>query len=334
MMRAVVIAEPGGPEVLEVREVPDPVPAEGEVVITTVAAGVNRADLAQRLGFYPPPPGAPPYLGLECSGHVTAIGEGVTGWQVGDAVCALLAGGGYAEQVAVPAGQLLPIPAGVGLRDAAALPEVACTVYANIVMYGRIAPGDTLLVHGGASGIGTMAIQVGRALGATVACTAGSASKLARCRELGAELTVNYREQDFAQAVLDFTGGRGADIILDIVGAAYLEPNVTALATGGRLVVIGMQGGGLKGELDLGQLTRKRATVYGSTLRSRPLADKAAVVSAVRDGLWPLIGSGHVRPVIETILPLEEAPAAHRLMDGDAHVGKILLATAAAAAAQ
>ncbi len=233
-MRAVVIAEPGGPEVLEVREVPDPVPAEGEVVITTVAAGVNRADLSQRLGFYPPPPGAPPYPGLECSGHVTAIGAGVTGWQVGDAACALLAGGGYAEQVAVPAGQLLPIPAGVSLRDAAALPEVACTVYANIVMYGHIAPGETLLVHGGASGIGTMAIQVGRALGATVACTAGSASKLARCRELGAELTVNYREQDFAAAVLDFTGGRGADIILDIVGAAYLEPNVTALATGGR----------------------------------------------------------------------------------------------------
>jgi putative PIG3 family NAD(P)H quinone oxidoreductase len=332
-MRAVVIAEPGGPEVLQVREVPDPVPADGEVVITTVAAGVNRADLAQRQGFYPPPPGAPPYPGLECSGHITAIGAGVTGWQLGDAACALLAGGGYAEQVAVPAGQLLPIPPGVSLQDAAALPEVACTVYSNIVMYGRIAPGETLLVHGGASGIGTMAIQVGRALGARVACTAGSADKLARCRELGAELSVNYREQDFAAAVLDFTGGRGADIILDIVGAAYLEPNVTALTTGGRLVVIGMQGG-MKGELDLGQLTRKRATVHGSTLRSRPLAEKAAIVTAVRDGLWPLIESGHVRPVIETVLPLEQAAEAHRLMDGDAHVGKILFATAAAASAR
>ena len=319
---------------LQWQEVPDVTADRDEVLVKVTAAGVNRADLLQAAGLYPPPPGASELLGMEVSGVIETVGDDVADWAPGDEVCALLAGGGYAEQVAVPAGQLLPIPAGVGLRDAAALPEVACTVYANIVMYGRIAPGDTLLVHGGASGIGTMAIQVGRALGATVACTAGSASKLARCRELGAELTVNYREQDFAQAVLDFTGGRGADIILDIVGAAYLEPNVTALATGGRLVVIGMQGGGLKGELDLGQLTRKRATVHGSTLRSRPLADKAAVVSAVRDGLWPLIGSGHVRPVIETILPLEEAPAAHRLMDGDAHVGKILLATATAAAAQ
>jgi putative PIG3 family NAD(P)H quinone oxidoreductase len=326
-MRAVVITEPGGPDVLQVREVPDPVPADGEVVITTVAAGINRADLAQRQGFYPPPPGASPYPGLECSGHVTAIGEDVSGWQLGDAACALLAGGGYAEQVAVPAGQLLPIPAGVSLRDVAALPEVACTVYSNIVMYGRIAPGQTLLVHGGASGIGTMAIQVGKALGARVACTAGSADKLARCRELGAELAINYSEEDFAAAVLEFTGGRGADVILDIVGGAYLGPNVSALATGGRLVVIGMQGG-LKGELDLGQLTRKRATVHGSTLRSRPLAEKAAIVTAVRDELWPLIGSGHVRPVVETVLALEQAAEAHRLMDGAAHFGKVLLATA------
>jgi putative PIG3 family NAD(P)H quinone oxidoreductase len=331
LLRAVVIDEPGGPDVLKVREVPDPVPAAGEVVITTVAAGVNRADLAQRQGFYPPPPGAPPYPGLECSGRITAVGGGVTGWQLGDEACALLAGGGYAEQVAVPAGQLLPIPAGVSLRDAAALPEVSCTVHSNIVGYGRLGPGETLLVHGGASGIGTMAIQLGRALGARVACTAGSAGKLARCRELGAEVTINYREQDFADAVLEVTGGRGADVILDIMGAAYLPRNVTALATGGRLIVIGMQGG-MSGELDLGQLMRKRATVHGSTLRSRPGAEKAAVVAAVRHELWPLVSSGQVRPVIQTVLPLESAAEAHRLMDGSAHVGKILLATTTATA--
>jgi putative PIG3 family NAD(P)H quinone oxidoreductase len=328
-VRAVVIDEPGGPDVLKVRDVPDPVAAAGEVVITTVAAGINRADLAQRQGFYPPPPGASPYPGLECSGRITAVGTGVTGWQPGDDACALLAGGGYAEQVAVPAGQLLPIPAGVSVRDAAALPEVACTVHSNLVGYGRLRAGETLLVHGGASGIGTMAIQVGRALGARVACTAGSADKLARCRELGADLTINYREQDFADAVLDFTDGHGADVILDIMAAAYLPRNIVALATGGRLIVIGMQGG-TSGELDLGQLMRKRASVHGSTLRSRPPADKAVIVAAVRDELWPLVSAGQIRPVIQTVLPLDQAAQAHRLMDGSAHVGKILLATAAA----
>jgi putative PIG3 family NAD(P)H quinone oxidoreductase len=329
-LRAVVIDEPGGPEVLTVREVPDPVPAAGEVVITTVAAGINRADLAQRQGLYPPPPGAPPYPGLECAGRITAIGTGVTGWQLGDEVCALLAGGGYAEQVAVHAGQLLPVPAGLSLRDAAALPEAACTVHSNIVGYGRLTSGETLLVHGGASGIGTMAIQVGRALGARVACTAGSADKLARCRELGAELTVNYRDQDFAAAVLDFTGGRGADVILDIMAAAYLARNVAALATGGRLILIGMQGG-TRGEIDLAQLMIKRATVHGSTLRSRPLAEKAAIVAAVHAELWPLVAAGQIRPVIQTILPLAQAAEAHRLMDGSGHIGKILLDTTATA---
>jgi putative PIG3 family NAD(P)H quinone oxidoreductase len=328
-VRAVVIDEPGGPDVLKVRDVPDPVATAGEVVITTVAAGINRADLAQRQGFYPPPPGAPPYPGLECSGRITAVGTGVTGWRPGEDACALLAGGGYAEQVAVPVGQLLPIPAGVSVRDAAALPEVACTVHSNLIVYGRLGAGETLLVHGGASGIGTMAIQVGRALGARVACTAGSADKLARCRELGADLTINYREQDFADAVLDFTDGHGADVILDIMAAAYLPRNIVALATGGRLIVIGMQGG-TSGELDLGQLMRKRASVHGSTLRSRPLADKTVIVAAVRDELWPLVSAGQIRPVIQTVLPLEQAAQAHRLMDGSAHVGKILLATAAA----
>jgi len=327
-LRAVVIDHPGGPDVLAIRDVPDPVPTAGEVVITTVAAGVNRADLAQRQGVYPPPPGAPPYPGLECSGRITAVGAGVRGWQLGDEVCALLAGGGYAEQVAVPASQVLPIPAGVSLRDAAALPETACTVHSNIVGYGRLARGETLLVHGGSSGIGTTAIQAGRALGARVVCTAGSAEKLAACRELGAELTINYRERDFADAVLDFTSGRGADVILDIVGATYLARNVAALATGGRLILIGMQSG-TRAEIDLGQLMHKRATVQGSTLRARPHQEKAAIVSAVRDQFWPLVSSGQVRPVIHTVLPLEQAAAAHRLMDSSAHIGKILLSTAA-----
>jgi putative PIG3 family NAD(P)H quinone oxidoreductase len=325
-MRAVVCTEPGGPDVLRVAEVPDPVPAAGEVVIRVAAAGVNRADLAQREGAYPPPPGAPPYLGLEVSGQIAAVGDGVTGWRPGDTACALLAGGGYAELVAVPAGQLLPIPAGISVVDAAALPEVACTVWANVFMRAGLAPGETLLVHGGASGIGTMAIQLGHALGATVACTAGSAAKLERCRELGADLGVSYRDEDFVAALEAFTGGHGADVILDIVGAAYLARNVAALATGGRLVIIGMQGGGPAAELDVGQLIRKRASVAGSTLRARPAAEKAAVVAAVRDRVWPLIAAGRVGPVIDRILPLEEVAAAHRLVDASGHVGKVLLA--------
>jgi putative PIG3 family NAD(P)H quinone oxidoreductase len=325
-MRAVVIDHPGGPEVLTLREVPDLAPGPDEVVLATTAAGVNRADLMQRQGFYPPPPGAPQYPGLECSGTVTAVGSAVAGWQPGDLVCALLAGGGYAEQVAVPAGQLLPVPAGLGLLEAAALPEAACTVYSNIVMYAGLATGETLLVHGGASGIGTLAIQLGHALGARVVCTAGTAEKLARCRELGADHAINYRDEDFVTAVLGFTGGHGADVILDIIGAAYLQRNVTALAPGGRLVVIGLQGGGT-GELDLAQLLRKRATVHASTLRSRPLAEKAAIVSSVQAEVWPLVSSGQVRPVIETTLPLTEAAQAHRLMEASGHIGKILLST-------
>jgi putative PIG3 family NAD(P)H quinone oxidoreductase len=327
-VRAVVVEGPGGPDALKVREVPDPVPGPGEVVITTVAAGVNRADLAQRQGRYPPPPGAPPYLGLECSGCITAIGSGVAGWQLGDEVCALLAGGGYAEQVAVPVGQVLPIPVGVSVRDAAALPEATCTVHSNVFGYGRLAPGELLLVHGGASGIGTTAIQVGRASGARVACTAGSADKLAACRELGAELTINYREQDFADAVLEFTEGRGADVILDIVGGDYLARNVTALATGGRLIVIGTQGGS-RADIELWQLMGKRAAVQGSTLRSRPLEEKAAIVAAVRAELWPVVGSGQVKPVIHAVLPLENAAEAHRVMEHSGHIGKILLSTVA-----
>ncbi|HEY5357688.1 MAG TPA: NAD(P)H-quinone oxidoreductase [Streptosporangiaceae bacterium] len=325
-MRAIVITEPGGPEVLAVEQVPDPVPGPDEVVIGITAAGVNRADLMQRQGLYPPPPGAPPYPGLECSGQILATGSEVSDWEPGDKVCALLAGGGYAEQVAVPAGQVMPLPPGIGVADAAALPEAACTVYANVFMQAALAPGEILLVHGGSSGIGTMAIQLGHAAGARVACTAGSPAKLERCRELGADLAINYREEDFTEAIDKFTGGHGADVILDIVGAPYLPQNVRALATGGRLIVIGMQGGAT-GELNLARLLARRASVFAASLRARPAGEKAAIVSATQAHVWPLIGSGQVGPVIDQILPLEQAPRAHRLLDASEHIGKILLAT-------
>jgi putative PIG3 family NAD(P)H quinone oxidoreductase len=325
-MRAVVVSEPGGPEVLRLADVPDPVAGPGEVVVDIVGAGVNRADLMQRQGFYPPPAGSPPYPGLECSGRVAALGPGTQGWQAGDEVCALLGGGGYAEKVAVPAGQLLPRPAGVTLTDAAGLPEVACTVYANVFDRAALAPGETLLVHGGASGIGTMAIQLARAHGARVACTAGTPAKLDRCRALGADLTINYASDDFVEAVLEFTGGRGADVILDIMGASYLQRNLEALATGGRLEVIGTLGGS-RGELDLGLLMRKRASVRSASIRARPPAEKAAIVAGVREHVWPLIEDGSVNPVIDRILPLAQAPEAHRLVEASAHVGKILLET-------
>ncbi|HXP19318.1 MAG TPA: NAD(P)H-quinone oxidoreductase [Streptosporangiaceae bacterium] len=324
-MRAITIISPGGPEVLRIAEVPDPVPAAGEVLIDVVASGINRADLLQRQGLYPPPPGVPPYPGLECSGRISALGEGVTGWQVGDEVCALLSGGGYAERVAVPAGQVLPVPGGVTVADAAALPEVACTVHSNVVQLAGLAAGETLLVHGGASGIGTMAIQLGRAIGARVACTAGSPAKLERCRELGCELPISYRDADFVAAIREFTGGRGADVILDIMGASYLQRNVEALAADGRLMVIGLQGG-TRAELDLNQLLRKRASVRATSLRARPAGQKAAIVAAVLDQVWPLIGEGRIRPVIETTLPLAEAAQGHRLLESGEHVGKILLA--------
>ena len=324
-MRAVVISEPGGPDVLKLAEVPDPVAAPGEVLVDVTGAGINRADLMQRQGLYPPPPGAPPYPGLECSGRIAGLGPGTDGWQVGDEVCALLGGGGYAEKVAVPAGQLLPVPAGVTLTDAAGLPEVACTVHSNVFQRAALAPGETLLVHGGASGIGTMAIQLAHAHGARVACTASSPAKLDRCRELGADLAINYTSEDFVEAVRDFTSGHGADVILDIMGAAYLPRNVAALATGGRLVVIGLQGGARGGAR-----SRRAAAQAGqrpaAALRSRPAAEKAAIVAAVREQVWPLISAGRVTAVIDRVLPLADAPEAHRLMEAGAHVGKILLA--------
>ena len=323
-MRAVVITEPGEPEVLRWLEVPDPVPGPGDVIIDVAASGVNRADLMQRQGFYPPPPGAPPYPGLECSGRLRAVGEGVTSWRPGDEVCALLAGGGYAEQVAVPEGQLLPVPETVEVTTAAAFPETACTVYANVFQLARLASGEMLLVHGGSSGIGTMAIQLAKAFGARVACTAGSEQKLARCRELGADPAIDYRTEDFVAAVRDATDGAGADVILDIMGASYLAPNLAALATGGRLVVIGRQGGS-RAELDLGVLQAKQASLHATTLRARPTEDKAAVVAAVRDQVWPLINAGKVAAIIDRELPMSQAAQAHRVMAASEHIGKILL---------
>ena len=323
-MRAVVITSPGEPDVLKLTEVPDPVPGPGEVLVEVAAAGVNRADVLQRMGFYPPPPGAPPYPGLECSGRISALGPGVTVWQPGDEVCALLGGGGYAEQVAVPQGQLLPVPDGVSLVDAAGLPETACTVYATVFQQARLTPGETILVHGGAGGIGTMAIQLAKSFGARVICTAGTPAKLERCTELGADLAVSYVRDDFVSAVDVFTGGRGADVILDIVGGPYLARNVAALATGGRLLVVSTQGGS-SAELDLQMLMRKRASILASTLRARPPAEKAVIVAGVREQVWPLISAGRVRPVTDRVLPMADAADAHRVLEQGTHVGKILL---------
>jgi putative PIG3 family NAD(P)H quinone oxidoreductase len=325
-MRAITISEPGEADVLVPAEVDAPTPQRGEVVVDVVAAGVNRADVQQRMGFYDPPPGSSPLPGLEVSGRISALGEGVEGWQVGDEVCALLVGGGYAEQVAVPAGQLLPVPQGVSLEDAAALPEVACTVWSNVFLTANIQPGQWLLVHGGSSGIGTMAIQLGKAVGAHVAVTAGTQEKLDFCRDLGAEVLVNYKEEDFVEKVRAATGGHGADVILDNMGAKYLARNVDTLAISGRLVVIGLMGG-RRAELDLGKLLSKRAAVIATTLRARPPAEKSTIVAAVREHVWPLIESGAVRPIIHSRHPLEKAADAHREMEASAHIGKILLTT-------
>ncbi|WP_024876569.1 NAD(P)H-quinone oxidoreductase [Saccharomonospora piscinae] len=321
-MRAIMLHEPGDPANLEWTEVGDPVAGPGEVLVEVAATAVNRADLLQRRGKYAPPPGASDILGLECSGTIAELGEGVTGWQVGDEVCALLSGGGYAQRVAVPAGQLLPVPGEVELVAAAALPEVACTVWSNVVSLAHLAEGETLLVHGGAGGIGTHAIQVGKALGATVAVTAGSDERAEACRQLGADLAINYRTQDFAEVVRTELGG--ADVILDNMGAAYLERNLSALATGGRLVVIGMQGGTTT-ELNLGALIAKRASIAATTLRARPAEEKAAIVAEVRDQLWPLVEQNRVRPVIDQVLPLSRAADAHRMLEQGGVFGKLLL---------
>lgn len=325
-MRAITIPEPGDADSLVLDEVPDPEAGPGQVLIDVVAAGVNRADVMQRLGHYPPPPGASDYPGLEVSGRIAALGDGVEGWQVGDEVCALIDGGGYAERVVAPADQLLPVPQGVSLVDAAGLPEVTCTVWSNVFLVANIQPGQVLLVHGGSSGIGTMAIQLAKAVGAHVAVTAGSQAKLDVCSELGAEFLVNYREEDFVERVRELTKGHGADVILDNMGAKYLARNVEALAVNGRLVTIGLMGG-RKGELDMGMLLAKRAAVIATSLRARPATEKAAIVAAVREHVWPLIESGAVRPVIHSRHPLEHATQAHREMEASGHIGKILLTT-------
>lgn len=294
------------------------------MVIDVVAAGVNRADLLQRQGHYPPPPGAPPYLGLECSGQISALGEAVDGWQVGDAVAALLTGGGYAQRVVVPAVQVLPVPATVSLVEAAALPEVVCTVWSNLVMVAGLAEGESLLVHGGGSGIGTMAIQVAALLGVRSIVTCGSQRKVDACLALGADAAVNYREDDWVTAVDDLTGGRGVDVLLDVIGAKYLDANVRALAPGGRLVVIGLQGGA-KGEIDLRQLMTKRASLHGTTLRARPVEQKGAIVAAVVEHVWPAVATGQVRPVVDRVLPWTEGAEAHRVLERGDNIGKVLL---------
>lgn len=320
-MHAITLTEFGSPDVMQWTEVPDPRPAPGQVVVDVAATAVNRADLMQRQGKYPPPPGASEILGLECSGVVSELGDGVHDWKVGDRVCALLAGGGYAEKVAVPSVQLFPIPAGLDLHAAAALPEVASTVWSNLVQFGGMRSGHTVLIHGGGSGIGTHAIQVAKALGATVAVTAGSKEKLDFCASLGADILIDYKNQDFVE---ELPGG--ADLILDNMGAKYLERNVNALAKDGKLITIGMQGG-VKGELNFGALLAKRGTVHAAGLRGRPVtgpSSKADIVADMTERLWPMIEEGRVAPIVHAELPITEAAEAHRLLDADA-IGKVLL---------
>lgn len=321
-MRIVTVTEPGGPENLVIAEAPRPSAGPGEVVIRVRAAGVNRADLLQRQGFYPPPPGISEVIGLEVSGTIDEVGDGVADWTPGAECVALLAGGGYAEYVSVPAGQVIPAPPGVDLASAAGLVEVAATVVSNFD-HVHLAPGETLLVHGGAGGIGTFAIQYAKALGAEVIATAGSADKLALCRKLGADLALDYHD-DWAVAVGEATSGRGVDVILDVIGAKYLETNVAALGTDGRLVVIGLQGG-RKGTLDLNQLLVKRATVTATSLRGRPVAQKAAICASVAERVWPLVASGAIRLAPETLFPLEEVADAHRQLESGQNVGKVVL---------
>jgi len=321
-MRAITVAPD---QRLELTEVPDPSPAPGEVLLDVAAAGVNRADLLQRAGNYPPPPGASDVIGLEVSGTVRELGAGVTGWRVGDRVCALLAGGGYATRVAVPAGQLLPAPSGYDLVDAAALPEALCTAWSNLVDVARLREGETLLVHGGSGGVGSAAIQLGRALGARVLTTAGSPERTARCEDLGADVAVDHHD-DVPAAVAEATDGRGVDVVLDVLGAGGLADNVRMLSTGGRLVVIGTQRGS-RAELNLLTLMQKRASVHGTTLRSRPVADKARIVADVRERVWPMLDDGRVRAVVHERLPLADAERAHELLESGGVFGKLLLVT-------
>jgi putative PIG3 family NAD(P)H quinone oxidoreductase len=310
---------------MEIAVGPTPRPSEGEVLIRVAAAGINRADVMQRLGNYPPPPGASPILGLEVAGTIVACGPGSTPVKVGDSVCALVSGGGYAEYCVAPAVLCLPVPGKLTLTDAAAVPEAFFTVWANVFRRCRLAPGESLLVHGGSSGIGTTAIQLAKALGSMVYVTAGSAEKCARCVELGADAAINYREQDFAEEITRLTGKREVDVILDMVGAAYLERNLKVLAVNGRLVHIAMMEGN-RAEIDLRIIMAKRLTVTGSTLRPLPLAEKAALAHELREKAWPLLENGRVKPIIQRVFPFSEVAEAHRLMESSSHVGKIVLA--------
>jgi NADPH2:quinone reductase len=325
-MKAVYISQPGGPEALEIRNVPAPVPGPGEVLIDVVAAGLNRADVQQRKGHYPPPPGASEIPGLEVSGRIAGFGPDVAKpFSVGDKVVALLAGGGYAEQVAVPAGQVLRVPDGVDLVTAAALPEVAATVYSNLIMTAQLQPGETVLIHGATGGIGTMAVQLAKVFGAKVAATAGTAEKVSTATAfLGADIAINYAEGDFNESLRAQNGGRGADVILDVVGAKYLKQNVDALADYGRLIVIGLQGG-TKGELDLGKLLGKRAAIVGTALRPRSSEEKAVIMNAVRESVWPLVSDGRIRVLVAKTFPLDQVRAAHEYFDSGEHMGKVLL---------
>jgi putative PIG3 family NAD(P)H quinone oxidoreductase len=325
-MYAITMREPGGPDVLEWAEVPDPLAGPGQVVVDVVASAVNRADLLQRQGNYSPPPGASEIIGLECSGRIAALGESVEGWQVGDEVCALLAGGGYAQKVVVPAAQLLPIPDGIDLVTAGGLPEVACTVWSNVLAAGRLAPGETFLVQGGSSGIGTHAIQVAKAFGARVAATAGAPERLERCRELCADIVIDYHD-DVPAELKKATDGHGADVILDNMGASGLAANVDALAPDGRLVIIGLQGG-TKGQLDIGALLRKRGSVTAMAMRGRPVEGangKGPIVAGVREQIWPMIADGRVRPIVHDRIPMERAAQAHAELEAGGIVGKLLL---------
>jgi putative PIG3 family NAD(P)H quinone oxidoreductase len=323
-MIAIEIREPGGPEVLTPVERPVPTPDEGELLIRVAAAGVNRPDLLQRQGRYPPPPGVTDIPGLELSGTVAAVGGDVSGWRAGDTLCALVAGGGYAEYCVAPAPQCLPLPRGLDFIHAAAVPEAAFTVWTNLFERGRLAAGETVLVHGGSGGIGTMAMQLAHALGVRVFATAGSDDKCAACEALGATRAINYKTEDFVSVVKDATAGRGVDVVLDIVGGSYLQRNIDALAQDGRLVMIGRQGGG-KSELDIMSVLRKRLTLTGSTLRARSIAEKGELARAVKANVWPLIESGAVRIPVHATFPLVESAEAHRVMESSAHVGKLVL---------
>lgn len=324
MMQAVVFETTGGPEVLRIVERPVPAPKRGEALIAIAATAMNFADLLQRQGNYSNHAGLNPVLGLECSGRIAALGEGVTGWRVGDRVCALLNGGGYAQYAAVPCGHLLPVPDGVGLRDAAALPEAACTVWSNVVDLAGLKAGEAFLVHGGAGGIGAMAIQVARGIGAEVLCTAGSADKLAVATRLGASRGIDYRTEDFVAAARDHTGGRGVDVILDVMGASYFARNIEALAFDGRMAMIGLQGG-REAHAPLGLMMKKRLGLFTTSLRDRPLAAKDRIVAGVRADIWPLIGAGAVKPVIDRSFALRDVVAAHRYMESGRHIGKIVI---------